>query len=113
MDKYDELLARLDAEVTHYICEEDCWYSCPKSGVCCSDREDSDECTCGADEENALRKDAAVAIRSEQQDSERLDWLETLEGNFYNLDRITSVKGVGFNRSPTLREAIDNLRKKK
>ena len=36
----------------HDICD-DCWYSCPKSGDCCNDFVDKDECRCGADEDNA------------------------------------------------------------
>lgn len=42
----------------HYECE-DCWYSCPKSEEgCCDTRQQ--ECTCGADKQNA-QIDSALA----------------------------------------------------
>jgi len=37
----------------HYECE-DCWYSCPKSGECCDERQDKDDCLCGTDKRNAI-----------------------------------------------------------
>lgn len=37
----------------HIECE-DGWYSCPKSEQGCIDDEAGDECTCGADETNAM-----------------------------------------------------------
>lgn len=43
----------LESKREHYVCDGDCWFSCPKSGQNCNDDRDSDECTCGADEWNA------------------------------------------------------------
>ena len=40
------------AKREHFDCDEDCWYSCPKSGECCDDRQ-GPECNCGADAHNA------------------------------------------------------------
>ena len=37
----------------HHVCEEDNWFSCPKSGQCLKDGH-SDQCDCGADEANSL-----------------------------------------------------------
>lgn len=54
------------------------------------------DCDAMGIENQALRKDA-----------ERLDWLERHDGRFYNLDRITSIVGGGFNGLSTLRAAID------
>jgi len=34
----------------HYINDEDCWYSCPKSGECCDHYISG--CNCGADDHN-------------------------------------------------------------
>ena len=62
MTPNEELLARLDKEEAHAECE-DCWYSCPKSAEGCCNDAAVDQCTCGAELENALRKDAAAEIR--------------------------------------------------
>lgn len=40
-------------------------------------------------------------------DARRLDWLQAHDGQFHNIDRITAVFGVGFNRQGSLRHAID------
>ena len=40
------------AKINHYSCEEDCWYSCPKSKDGCCDADQGDECNCGADKHN-------------------------------------------------------------
>ena len=55
----------------------------------------------------------AIADRVEavERDAARLDWLERDDGEFYNIDRITAVVGIGFNRQPNLRNAIDAARK--
>lgn len=37
-------------KLTHYINDEDCWYSCPMSGECCDDNKKG--CYCGADDHN-------------------------------------------------------------
>jgi hypothetical protein len=37
-----------DLAGSHYVCREDCWYSCPKSGECCNPTA-PDACTCGRD----------------------------------------------------------------
>ena len=42
---------------SHHVCDEDCWYSCPKSGENCMDNEvgplnDRGSCDCGADKHN-------------------------------------------------------------
>jgi len=70
MGKYDELLVRLGKEVSHYVCE-DCWYSCPKCAEGCCNDGAGDECTCGADAENALRRDAAARILVLEADAKR------------------------------------------
>lgn len=57
-------------------------------------------------ENDSLRAQLAAT----ELDSQRLDWLQTLDGRFYNIDRITAVLGVGFNRMPSLRDAIDVAR---
>jgi len=37
----------------HYVCDEDCWYSCPKSGDCCNNLyKSNDKCDCGAEKHN-------------------------------------------------------------
>ena len=46
-------VADLEAlKLKHYICDGDCWFSCPKSGECCNDETENDPCNCGADEHN-------------------------------------------------------------
>jgi hypothetical protein len=40
-----------ESKRSHYICDEDCWYSCPKSGKNC-DESMPDECHCNADKDN-------------------------------------------------------------
>lgn len=64
-----DLAKRLREKVSHYECE-DCWYSCPKSGECCNENAGTD-CTCGADDENALREEAAAALEARDRDAER------------------------------------------
>jgi len=39
---------------THLVVEEDCWYSCPKSGECCNSVQNETNCNCGADEHNEI-----------------------------------------------------------
>ena len=63
----DELVRRLRVPVAHRVIEEDCWYSCPKSGECCDVTRNVDECNCGADAENALRQEAAAALSERAQ----------------------------------------------
>lgn len=58
LDWYKERVAQLEAALAaakreHLVLEEDCWYSCPKSGQSCNDDADSSSCTCGADYHNA------------------------------------------------------------
>lgn len=49
-----DILAELEKlRRSHYICDEDCWYSCPLSGNCC-DHEREKKCNCGADKYNAI-----------------------------------------------------------
>lgn len=48
----DELKEWAIRPTSHYECE-DCWYSC--STICCDDWRKSDECDCGADQENAAK----------------------------------------------------------
>lgn len=36
----------------HHVEDQDCWYSCPKSGQCCNNGAGT-ECNCGADSDNA------------------------------------------------------------
>ena len=49
-------------------------------------------------------------LAAAQKDTARLNWLETQDGRFANIDRITSVNGT-FNRLPSLRAAIDEAMK--
>ena len=52
LDQLREALS--NAKIKHLVVE-DCWYSCPKSGECCDDREmerEQAECNCGADDHN-------------------------------------------------------------
>jgi hypothetical protein len=53
------VVKRLRVPVSHYDCE-DCWYSC--ATLCCDEHRRSDKCDCGADEENALRSEAAALL---------------------------------------------------
>lgn len=66
MDDLIEVLraALLTAKVEHLVVDEDCWFSCPKSGACCNDTIPEDQCNCGADEHNARIDD--VLARSER-----------------------------------------------
>jgi len=47
-----EQLVKL-AKRGHYYCDEDSWYSCPKSKDGCANESAGDECNCGTDEHNA------------------------------------------------------------
>lgn len=68
---HEELIALIeDLRQSHYINDEDCWYSCPKAkndysdgSACCSDAP-KDTCTCGADANNA-KVDALLAVFSD------------------------------------------------
>ena len=54
VEENERLRAALQAaKLPHYVCDEDCWYSCPKSGQSCRDGRDSTKCDCGADAHNA------------------------------------------------------------
>lgn len=64
-----ELERRLLVERVHSDCE-DCWYSCAK--LTCNEVRKSDVCDCGADEENALCREAAAALASQREELERL-----------------------------------------
>lgn len=46
--EYADTPALNELRVPHLIVE-DCWYSCPKSGECCDERQDPTMCNCGAD----------------------------------------------------------------
>lgn len=49
-----DALAELEKlRLDHFIADEDCWYSCPKSGKCCRDDGETG-CNCGADEHNKI-----------------------------------------------------------
>jgi hypothetical protein len=63
--------------------------------------------------EHCLREALAQPATEPVADTKRIDWLEKLDGHFYNIDRITAVRGVGFNRAPNLRTAIDAAMEKK
>ena len=43
---------------------EDCWYSCPKSGECCNDAQEDEECTCGADRTNRRIDELIITLRA-------------------------------------------------
>ena len=59
-----DLVAALEASKRkHFILEEDCWYSCPKSGQCCNDDADETRCNCGADRDNAVIDNALAKVR--------------------------------------------------
>ena len=50
----------------HHVCEEDNWFSCPKSGQCLKDGH-SDQCDCGADEANSLIDAVLQSITGDNQ----------------------------------------------
>ncbi len=60
-DRLLELLESLRRD--HLIVDEDCWYSCPKSGSCCNEEAGS-ECDCGADAENAVLDEVIAEVRA-------------------------------------------------
>lgn len=39
---------------THYTCDGDCWFSCPKSEDGCCDEYAGENCNCGAEQYNEL-----------------------------------------------------------
>ena len=51
--------------------------------------------------------EAIVGIAKLREDAARMDWLEQHDGRFFNIDKITSVVGKGFNGNASLRYAID------
>ena len=71
MTKIEELKEKIKSlKMSHSVCEDDCWYSCPKSGECCNDAED--ECSCGADLQNAM-VDECIDMISLCMDDDSLD----------------------------------------
>lgn len=44
-----EIIEKLRPFFPHLDVDEDCWYSCPKSGKNCDDRRDPNQCDCGGD----------------------------------------------------------------
>ncbi len=71
----------------------------------------------GVPEEIAARSTLESALRAVVEDMQRVDWLEKYDGEFHNIDRITSIDGRGFCAAGTdewhayLRTAIDHARK--
>lgn len=55
----EQLQAWLDRR--HHVEEEDCWFSCPKSGECCNENQ-PDTCTCGKDELDKTLRAALTAL---------------------------------------------------
>lgn len=51
------------AKRSHYSCEEDNWYSCPKSPEGCDNENASNMCNCGADTINKEVENLAAAIK--------------------------------------------------
>lgn len=49
----------------------------------------------------------AKPAEDDRKDAERIYWLEQHDGQFYNIDSITAIVGVGFNGKASLRAAID------
>jgi len=49
----------------HYSCDEDCFYSCPKSAEGCCNEKRGKECVCGADEHNAEVDKIAELLKDE------------------------------------------------
>lgn len=83
MDEIIELVNKLRME--HYVCEGDCWYSCPKARslydpdrtACCDDSQTG--CNCGADEHNKIVDEVIARLREEieKHDNELTDqWYE-------------------------------------
>lgn len=55
MDNAMDIIAELEKlRWTHLVVEEDCWYSCPKSGECCNSVQSETDCNCGADFNNEI-----------------------------------------------------------
>jgi len=51
----------------HYVNDEDCWFSCPKSGECCDEwMIEHSECRCGADEHNETLDGIIEWLKSSQ-----------------------------------------------
>ena len=55
MKNLEKLILELGelARRSHYYCDEDSWYSCPKAPEGCANDAVGDECNCGVDEHNA------------------------------------------------------------
>jgi hypothetical protein len=51
-NKKSEIISTLNGLKQTHLILDDCWYSCPKSGECCKDDYDENECDCGADNTN-------------------------------------------------------------
>lgn len=62
----EEALAWLNTEVSHYECE-DCWYSC--ATITCDEHRRSNECDCGADKENQMRREIAKMLSDAAKES--------------------------------------------
>lgn len=53
----------------HLVVDEDCYYSCPKSGQCCNENKPEDRCECGADRHNANLEDLLRVLEQMQLDA--------------------------------------------
>ena len=77
----------------HYVNEEDCWYSCPKSGECCNETLDPTLCTCGADTVNAeleeLKKDKAELLSFLQEVDDKVKLGQFNLRSYYLLNKHT------------------------
>ena len=65
MDNAMDIIAELEKlRRTHLVVEEDCWYSCPKSGECCNSVQNETNCNCGADEHNKILDGIIECLKS-------------------------------------------------
>ena len=49
-------------KIDHYVCDGDCWFSCPASGENCND-DSGDKCNCGADKQNKTIDDIVSMLK--------------------------------------------------
>lgn len=58
---------------SHYYCDEDSWYSCPKAPEGCANEYVGTDCNCGADEHNAKADELVKAALKENEWSNKME----------------------------------------